>query len=127
VAEAQLDADFARDFQRLFIVPRREALVALLQRAVQRSELAAATNLNVLADMIYDAKWYRFLLHPAPLDEAFAQAIVEWLAALVGEAFIEGDQFDELRAIATMIRMIALGQGTKALLNLREPRIRRQL
>ncbi len=44
-AEAQLDANFAQDFQRLFIVPRREALVALLQRGVQRGELAAATDL----------------------------------------------------------------------------------
>ncbi len=81
-AEAQLDANFAQDFQRLFIVPRREALVALLQRGVQRGELAAATDLEMLADMIYGAKWYRFLLHPAPLDAAFAQDIVDLILRL---------------------------------------------
>jgi AcrR family transcriptional regulator len=73
VSEAQLDPEFARELQRIFIVPRREALVALLQRGVQRGELAADTNLDALADMIYGAKWYRFLLYPAPLDQAFAQ------------------------------------------------------
>lgn len=34
-AEAQLDPDFAREFQRTFIVPRRQELVALLQRGLQ--------------------------------------------------------------------------------------------
>ncbi len=81
-AEAQLDPDFARDFQRVFIVPRREALVMLLKRGTQRGELAAATDLDVLADLIYGAKWYRFLLHPAPLDDAFAQEIVELILRL---------------------------------------------
>ncbi len=76
-AEAQLDPEFAREFQRVFIVPRREGLVALLKRAVQRGELATDISVDALADMIYGAKWYRFLLYPAPLDAAFAQEIVE--------------------------------------------------
>jgi AcrR family transcriptional regulator len=77
VAEAQLDPEFAREFQRMFIVPRKKALVALLQGGMQRGELAPDTNLEVLADLIYGAKWYRFLLYPAPLDEAFAREIVK--------------------------------------------------
>lgn len=81
-AEAQLDPEFAREFQRSFIVPRKQGLVALLQRGVQRGELAADTNLDVLADLIYGAKWYRFLLYPAPLDAAFAQEIVEIILRL---------------------------------------------
>jgi hypothetical protein len=27
--------------------------------------------------MIYGAKWYRFLLYPAPLDHAFAEDLVK--------------------------------------------------
>lgn len=77
VAEAQLDPEFAREFQRVFIVPRREALVEVLKRGIQRGELAADTNVDVLADLIYGAKWYRVLLYPAPLDAAFAQEIVD--------------------------------------------------
>lgn len=85
-AEAQLDPEFAREFHRVFIVPRREALVALLKRAVQRGELAADTNLDALADMIYGAKWYRFLLYPAPLDDAFAREMVKLILRLRSEA-----------------------------------------
>jgi len=81
-AEAQLDPEFAHEFQRVFIVPRKKELVAFLQRGVQRGELAADTNLEVLADLIYGAKWYRFLLHPAPLDAEFAHEIVELILRL---------------------------------------------
>ena len=81
-AEAQLDPEFAHEFQQVFIVPRKKGLVALLQQAVQRGELAADTNLEVLADLIYGAKWYRFLLYPAPLDAAFAREIVEIIMRL---------------------------------------------
>ncbi|GHO56113.1 MULTISPECIES: TetR/AcrR family transcriptional regulator [Ktedonobacter] len=85
-AEAQLDPEFAREFQRTFIVPRKQELVALLQRGVQRGELAPDTNLEVLADLIYGAKWYRFLLYPAPLDDAFAREIVKLILRLRSEA-----------------------------------------
>jgi hypothetical protein len=34
--------------------------------------------------MIYGAKWYRFLLYPALLDDAFAQEIVELVSRLSG-------------------------------------------
>jgi hypothetical protein len=81
-AEAQLNPEFAREFQRAFIVPRKQGLMALLQRAVQRGELTPDTNLDVLADLMYGAKWYRFLLYPAPLDEAFARDMVELILRL---------------------------------------------
>lgn len=85
-AEAQLDPEFARAFQRTFIVPRKQELVALLQRGLQRGELAPDTNLEVLADLIYGAKWYRFLLYPAPLDDEFASEIVKLILRLRSEA-----------------------------------------
>ncbi|HLZ63022.1 MAG TPA: TetR/AcrR family transcriptional regulator [Ktedonosporobacter sp.] len=75
-AEAQLDPEFEREFQRSFIVPRKEDLVALLKRGAQRGELAPDIDLHVLADMIYGAKWYRLLLYPSPLDDTFARELV---------------------------------------------------
>ena len=76
-AEAQVDPAFRQELQRVFVVPRRDSLVAALQRGVQRGELPAESNLNILADMIYGAKWYRFLLYPAPLDREFAEGLVQ--------------------------------------------------
>jgi AcrR family transcriptional regulator len=81
-AEAQLDPDFAREFQRTFIVPRKAELIELLRRDQQRGELAPDTNLDVLADLIYGAKWYRFLLYPAPLDATFARELVALILRL---------------------------------------------
>lgn len=49
---------------------------------MQRGELAADTNLDVLADLIYGAKWYRFLLYPKPLDDTFAKEIVTLILRL---------------------------------------------
>lgn len=74
-AEAQLDPEFAREFQQKFIVPMKAGLVELLRRGQQRGDLAPDINAEVLADLVYGAKWYRFLLYPAPLDEAFARDI----------------------------------------------------
>jgi AcrR family transcriptional regulator len=81
-AEAQLDPEFAREFQRMFIVPRKKALITLLQRGIDKGEIAPDTNLDVLADLIYGAKWYRLLLYPAPLDDAFAREIVQLIMRL---------------------------------------------
>jgi AcrR family transcriptional regulator len=85
-AEAQLDPEFAYKFQQAFIVPMKAGLVALLKRGLQRGELAPDTNLDVLADLVYGAKWYRFLLYPAPLDDAFAREIVKLILRLRAEA-----------------------------------------
>jgi len=84
-AEAQLDPEFAREFQRIFIVPRKTALIALLQRSIDKGKIAPDTNLDVLADLIYGAKWYRLLLYPAPLDDAFAREIVELIMRLTSK------------------------------------------
>lgn len=84
-AEAQLDPEFAHEFQRVFIVPRKQGLVTLLQRGVSRGELAPNINLEVLADLVYGAKWYRFLLYPAPLDKEFAREIVALVLRLGGK------------------------------------------
>jgi AcrR family transcriptional regulator len=81
-AEAQVDPEFRQELQRVFVVPRRESLVAVLQRGVQRGELPAESNLDILADMIYGAKWYRFLLYPAPLDREFAEGLVQMILNL---------------------------------------------
>lgn len=82
VAESLLNEDFAHDFQRLFIIPRRAELVALLKRGIQRGELPPEVDPDVLADQVYGAKWYRFLLYPAPLDDSYARTLVNHILCL---------------------------------------------
>jgi len=82
-------------------------------------------------------RWNRSRLsHPAQCASAAVGCSGFWAAgmpeapALLGlladEPFIDVDQLDELLTIAAMIGMILLGQGPKALFDLREPRVRWQ-
>lgn len=66
--------------------------------------------------------------HPAPprqpalaLRACLAMQRDGWLACLAHEAFIDGDQFNELFTITPMIGMILLCLGTKAPPNLCDP------
>jgi AcrR family transcriptional regulator len=79
MAEAQHDPAFAVIFRTQFINVRRKPLLALLQHGVASGELANDTNVDVLADLIYGAMWYRLLAQHAPLDAAFAHDIVQVL------------------------------------------------
>ena len=77
MAEAQLDEAFGKEFQRVFLWARRDSLVALLQRGIERGELPPDSDPGLLADIIYGAKWYRLMSQHAPLDKAFAQQLVD--------------------------------------------------
>lgn len=79
MAEAQRDPAFAALFRTQFIDVRREPVLTILRAGKTRGELASDTNIDVLADLIYGAMWYRLLAHHAPLDDQFARAIVHTL------------------------------------------------
>lgn len=79
MAEAQHDPAFAELFRTEFILVRRKPVLTLLQRGIERGELAPQTNIEVLADLIYGAMWYRLLTQHAPLDDNFACDIVQTL------------------------------------------------
>jgi AcrR family transcriptional regulator len=79
MAEAQYDPAFAAIFRTQFINVRRKPLLSLLQQGVASGELAADTNIEIIADLIYGAMWYRLLAQHAPLDGAFARDVVQAL------------------------------------------------
>lgn len=81
MAEAQFDPAFGEEFRVTFINARREALMALFKRGIQRGELRADSNLDFLVDMIYGPMWYRLLNHHAPLDEAFAHQLSDFVSS----------------------------------------------
>ncbi len=79
MAEAQRDPVFAVAFRTEFIMMRRQPLLAILREGLGRGELSATTDIEVMADLIYGAMWYRLLVQHAPLDEAYAHEIVTLL------------------------------------------------
>lgn len=81
IAEAQFNDEFSLLLDKEFISTRREALVSILKKGMERGEISNNKNLNVLSDFCYGAIWYRFLNRHAPLDEEFIEHIVETLVS----------------------------------------------
>jgi AcrR family transcriptional regulator len=75
-AEAQLDPEFRRIFNGLEQVSASYVQDALT-RAHLRGELATDANLEILADMVLGAVWYRLLFAKRPLDGQFARDLTE--------------------------------------------------
>jgi AcrR family transcriptional regulator len=85
MAEAQLDADFHPhyvDLHRHWWGPLRTAV----QRGVERGELRADTDPDLVVDALLGTAWYRLLLEHAPLDRQAAAALVDLVLAGVSAA-----------------------------------------
>lgn len=76
MAEAQHDPVFADLFRTQFIAARRQPVLTLLREGCLQGELSPDANIEILADLIYGAMWYRLLTEHAPLDDQFAHEIV---------------------------------------------------
>jgi AcrR family transcriptional regulator len=79
MGEAQLDPTFATLFRTSFIAARRQPVLTLLSEGKEHGELASDSDVEVLADLIYGAMWYRLLVQHASLDDQFAHEIVHAL------------------------------------------------
>ncbi|MUG97274.1 TetR family transcriptional regulator [Scytonema sp. UIC 10036] len=82
IAEAQIDPEVAEVFHERFVQGRRQATRIILERGIARSELRSDLNLELAIDAIFGPIWYRLLLKHAPLDDAFAEELVN--LAMVG-------------------------------------------
>ncbi|MDQ1459827.1 MAG: hypothetical protein QOI08_1311 [Actinomycetota bacterium] len=77
VAEAQTDPEFAKLYREHFIQPRRDATRVLFERAIERGEIAADTDLEVTLDLLYGPVYHRLLHQHAPLTDRFVQQVVD--------------------------------------------------
>ncbi|GAB3254231.1 TetR/AcrR family transcriptional regulator [Kineosporia babensis] len=76
IGTAQTDPDLAAAFRRDYSGPRRDLAVEALDRAQQRGQLRADLDVALLVDQLWGACYHRLLVLDAPLDEAFAVALV---------------------------------------------------
>lgn len=77
VAEARTDPEFAKLYLEHFVQPRRDATRVLLERAIDRGEIAADTDLEVTLDLLYGAVYHRLLHGHAPLTDRFVQQVID--------------------------------------------------
>lgn len=83
VAQAQTDPGFAALYREHFVAPRRDETRLLLQRAIERGEIAAGTNLDVTLDLLYGPIYHRLLHGHAPLSDRFVQQVIEGVIAAI--------------------------------------------
>lgn len=77
-SEAARDGDTAVVARERFVDLRRSALRAVLSRAVERGELDG-TRIELLIDLIYGSLWYRVVFAIGPVDDAWADGVVQAL------------------------------------------------
>ncbi|HEV3047542.1 MAG TPA: TetR/AcrR family transcriptional regulator [Solirubrobacteraceae bacterium] len=82
MAESQRDPQFAGVFREQFLARRRAALRELLEQGVERGEVAAGVDLELLVDVAFGTVWYRLLSGHAPLSRRFADRLADALLAL---------------------------------------------
>jgi AcrR family transcriptional regulator len=81
VAEAQTDPEFAKLYIEHFVEPRRQATLALLERAIARGEIAHDSDLDVALDLLYGPVYHRLLHQHAPLTDRFVRDVVDSVIA----------------------------------------------
>jgi AcrR family transcriptional regulator len=81
MADAVLDADFNKILRVAFISKRRAATRAILQRGVERGEIAKTADLELMIDMLFGPVWFRLLVQHAKLDTGFARQLVQAVLA----------------------------------------------
>ncbi|WP_327176161.1 TetR/AcrR family transcriptional regulator [Streptomyces sp. NBC_01335] len=83
MAEAQIDAEFGATFRTEFLRRRRDALQAVLDRALARGDLPARPAPATVQDLVFGVLWYRLLSAHRPIDEALVDDLA---ATLTGGA-----------------------------------------
>ena len=75
LAGGQSDPELIEAFRERFLWPRRKQAYQTLQRGIDRGELPAASNLDLILDSLYGPIYMRFLIRHDKLDESFADEI----------------------------------------------------
>lgn len=83
IAEAQSDAEIAASLRALLVAPRRRSMEAVIAAGVRDGEIRPDVDVAIVLDMMLGPIWYRLLLRSAPLDDAFAEQLVNHLWASI--------------------------------------------
>lgn len=75
LAGGQSDPELIGAFRDRFLWPRRKQAYQTLQRGIDRGELPADSNLDLILDSLYGPIYMRFLIRHDKLDEGFADEI----------------------------------------------------
>jgi AcrR family transcriptional regulator len=86
IGEAQIDADLAHLWIERVLTPVREQHRTMVDRAIQRGEVPAATDVDVIMDLLYGAAYHRLLQGHQVITPQF----IELVARVVAEGATSG-------------------------------------
>ncbi len=75
LAGGQSDPELIEAFRERFLWPRRRQAYLTLRRGIERGELPANSDLDLILDCLYGPIYMRFLIRHDKLDESFADEI----------------------------------------------------
>ena len=75
LAGGQSDPELIAAFRERFLWPRRKQAYQTLRRGIDRGELPAGSDLDLVLDSLYGPIYMRFLIRHGKLDESFADEI----------------------------------------------------
>lgn len=105
VAEAQRDPDLAAAWRDRVVERLREQHRIMLHRAVERGEIAADTDYEVVLDMLFGAAYHRLLQGHQPLTDQFARRVVDLVVTgIQGTAGTSGRSQDRRRGPSRRLR-----------------------
>jgi AcrR family transcriptional regulator len=81
IAETQQDPDLAAAWRERVVTRLRDQHKIMLDRAIQRGEIAAGTDQEVVLDLLFGAAYHRLLHGHQPLTDAFARQVVDLVVA----------------------------------------------
>ncbi|MCX5212553.1 TetR/AcrR family transcriptional regulator [Kitasatospora sp. NBC_00240] len=77
VAETQLDPALLREYRERLLAPLLEVTKERLRSARRTGGLPADADLDLAVELLYGPLYYRWIHHLGPLDDAYADSVVE--------------------------------------------------
>lgn len=77
------DAATLKLFREQFIETRRDVIRSIFKKYQSRREIKPDINTELVMDLIFGAIWYRLLMEHAPLDDPFADELIDYITFLL--------------------------------------------
>jgi AcrR family transcriptional regulator len=77
IAEVQRDPGLADEWRKRFVGVVRDRHRSMLERAIERGEIAPECDTDVVLDLLYGSAYHRLLQSHLPLTDGFARSVVD--------------------------------------------------
>lgn len=79
------DSKTLKLFREQFIESRRDVIRKIFRKHSKQEGLKSNINVELIMDLIFGAMWYRLLMEHAPLDDNFADELIDHITLLLFE------------------------------------------